>query len=142
MRKLLAPDFLARHAELGPVFVRLIIGWHLIYGTQDNVFEYHRMLEFRDFLAKFGFPLPMFAAYLSAYAQFICGILYVAGLFTRPAAAVMVINFLVALGMVHRNDDYPRSALALIMLFSSVFLLFHGPGRAALDNRLLRRDMK
>lgn len=142
MLKLLAPAFLARHAEIGPLFVRLIIGWHLIYGTHDNVFEYARMVEFRDFLARTGFPVPMFSAYLSAYAQFTCGMLYILGLFTRPAAAVMIINFLAALGMVHRNHDYPRSALALIMLFCSLFLLFHGPGRAAVDNRLLRRDMK
>ena len=142
MRNLLAPAFLVRNAELGPVFVRLIIGWHLIYGTQDNISEYARMLEFREFLLKFGFPYPMFSAYLSAYAQFICGILYVLGLFTRPAALVMVVNFLVALAMVHRNQPYPPAALALIMLFSSLFLMFHGPGRIAVDNRWLARDMK
>ena len=142
MRKLLAPAFLARNAEIGPLFVRLIVGWHLVYGTQDNVFEYARMMEFRDFLARLGFPTPLFSAYLSAYAQFVCGILYIVGLFTRPAAAVMVFNFVVALVMVHRNQTYPQAALAMIMLFCSLFLLFHGAGRLALDNRLLRRDMK
>ena len=142
MQRLLAPALLVRNAEIGPLFVRLIIGWHLVYGTHDNVFEYARMVEFRDFLARTGFPVPMFSAFLSAYAQFICGFLYILGLFTRPAAAVMIINFIAALVMVHRSQPYPRAALALIMLFCSLFLLFHGPGRLALDNRLVRRDMK
>ena len=32
------------------LFIRLLVGFHLIYGTQDNVFSYERMLEFRNFL--------------------------------------------------------------------------------------------
>ena len=122
-----------RHRELGPLFIRLIIGWHLVYGTQDNVFSAARMREFRDFLAHYHFAYPDFMAPLSAYAQFICGGLFILGLFTRPAAAVMVFNFLVALWMVHRGRPYPENALAFVMLFASLFLLFHGPGRLALD---------
>jgi putative oxidoreductase len=83
------------------------------------------------------FPLATADAWISAAAQVICGILYMAGLFTRPAAAVMVFNFVVALVMVHWGQPYPRQALALIMLCTSIFLLLHGPGRLALDN--LRR---
>ena len=131
MRRLLALAWLEPYKEFGPLFIRFIIGWHLVYGTQDNVFSYARMVEFRDFLAKYRFPFPMFSAFLSAYAQFICGILFILGLWTRQAAAVMIVNFLVALYMVHRGQSYPQQALALIMLFGSAFLLVHGPGRLA-----------
>ena len=34
--------------------IRLAVGFHLIYGTQDNVFSWERMLEFRDFLEAFN----------------------------------------------------------------------------------------
>lgn len=132
---LLRFGWLERYAEFGPLFIRLIIGWHLVYGTQDNVFSYAQMLEFRTFLAQHGFPFPLVSAFVSVYAQFICGLLYLAGLFTRTAAFVMVINFVIALYMVHRGQSYPQSALALIMLFASLFLLLHGPGRVALDRR-------
>lgn len=130
------------HREIGPLFIRLAIGWHLVYGTQDNVFSAARMAEFRDFLAQQGFAYPDLMAPLSAYAQFVCGLLYLVGLFTRPAAAVMVFNFIVALWMVHRGRPYPENALAILMLCGSLFLLFHGPGRVSLDRQRQPRRSK
>lgn len=117
--------------EYGMFFVRLIIGFHLIYGTADNIFSGARMMEFRDFLDSRGVPFPLFAAHLSAYAQFVCGGLYILGLFVRPAALVMIVNFICALLIAHRTGGYPPAALALIMLFSSAALLVHGPGKPA-----------
>ncbi len=125
--------------EYGFFFVRLIVGFHLVHGTQDNVFDYARMLEFRDFLGARGVPYPLFGAFLSAYAQFLCGCLFVLGAWIRPAAAVMIINFLCALVIAHRTGGYPPAALALIMLFSSIGLLFHGAGRPSVDSALALR---
>ena len=130
--------FFERRREYGAVFVRLVVGFVLIYGTQDNVFSHERMLEFRDFLAARRVPLPLFAAYLSAYAQFVCGILYVLGLFVRPAALVMVFNFVAALLIAHLDTPLDAARLALCMLFSSLFLLFNGAGALSLDERLGR----
>jgi putative oxidoreductase len=126
--------------EWGMFFLRLIIGFHLIYGTQDNVFSNARMLEFRDFLAQNGTPVPLFSAYLSAYAQFICGILFILGAAVRPAAMVMIINFIAALLIAHRTGGYQPAALALIMLFSSMALLFHGAGRPSVDEFVRKRE--
>lgn len=123
---------LERRKEYGMFFIRLVIGFHLIHGTADNVFSWARMLEFRDFLAQHGVPFPLFSAHLSAYAQFLCGILFILGLFFRPAAAVMIVNFICALLIAHRAGGYAPAALALIILFSSIAFLVHGPGRPAL----------
>jgi putative oxidoreductase len=128
--------FFERRREYGAVFVRLVVGFILIYGTQDNVFSHERMLEFRDFLASRRVPYPLLAANLSAYAQFVCGILYVLGLLVRPAALLMVINFVAALVIAHLDAPFDAARLALCMLFSSLFLLFNGAGALALDNRL------
>jgi putative oxidoreductase len=125
-------EWFEKRKEYGMFFVRLIVGFHLIYGTADNVFSWTRMLEFRDFLASRGVPWPLFAANLSAWAQFLCGILFILGLFFRPAAVVMIINFIAALLIAHRAGGYPPAALALMMLFSSIAFLIHGPGRPAL----------
>ena len=121
--------------EYGMFFVRLIVGFHLIYGTADNVFSNARMLEFRDFLEKNGTPLPLVGAYVSAYAQFLCGILYILGLWIRPAAFVMIINFICALLIAHRVGGYPPAALAFMMLFSSIAFLIHGAGKPSFDER-------
>jgi putative oxidoreductase len=131
--------FFERHKEKGALFVRLVVGFVLVYGTQDNVFSYKQMLEFRDFLAARGVPSPLFAAHLSVYAQFVCGILYVVGLLVRPAALVMVINFVAALVIAHLNTPLDAARLALCMLFCSLFLLFNGAGALSLDDRLSKR---
>jgi len=132
-------SFFERHKEKGAFFVRLVVGFVLVYGTQDNVFSHERMTEFRDFLAARGVPLPLFAAHLSAYAQFTCGILYAVGLLIRPAALVMAINFVAALVIAHLDAPLDAARLALCMLFSSLFLLFNGAGALSLDNYMSRR---
>jgi putative oxidoreductase len=85
-------------------------------------------------------PLPLLAAHISAYAQFVCGVLYVLGLFVRPAALVMVINFVAALVIAHLDTPLDAARLALCMLFSSLFLLFNGAGALSLDNYITRRS--
>lgn len=134
-----ALDRLDRYREYAPFFVRLIVGFHLLYGAQDNVFSPARMMEFRDFIAANGFPFPLPGAYVSAYAMFFCGILYILGAFIRPAAAVMIINFIFALGIAHRQGGYPPAALALVMLCCSISFLIGGAGRPSVDRWLDRR---
>jgi putative oxidoreductase len=128
--------FFERRREYGAFFVRLVVAFVLVYGTQDNVFSHERMLEFRDFLAAKRVPYPLFAAHLSAYAQFVCGVLYAVGLLVRPAALVMIINFVAALLIAHLDAPLDAARLALCMLFCSLFLLFNGAGALSLDNSL------
>ena len=99
-----------------------------------------RMLEFRDFLAERGVPIPLYSGIVSVYAQFLCGALFILGMFIRPAAAVMIINFIAALIIAHRTGGYPPAALALVMLFSSIAFLIHGAGRPSVDSLLARRS--
>jgi putative oxidoreductase len=131
--------WLERHGSLGVPLFRLFLGITLVYGTQDNVFSREQMLEFSGFLAENGFPAPMFNAHLSAWAQFVCGLLIAAGAVTRPAAAVMVINFVVALWMVHRNLPFSANIAPLAMLFGSLMLVFHGAGAYSVDAARRRR---
>ena len=119
--------------DYAPVLIRLILGVILIEGTQDNVFSWARMIEFEKFLASRGVPFPLFAAILSAYAQFICGILILLGAFTRYAAAVMVINFIAAIFIAHLTGGFEPARLALCMLFMSASLVLTGPGKLALQ---------
>lgn len=124
--------FFRGRKEYGPFFVRLITGFHLIYGVQDNILSWERMTEFETFLDANNFPVPIVSAVVSVYAQFACGILYIIGAYVRLAAILMIFNFLAAL-TVHTSDPYPVYFPALVMLCSSLFLLFHGPGKLAID---------
>jgi putative oxidoreductase len=119
-------NFLESHNSYSEVFIRFIIGFHLIYGTQDNVFSWERMIEFSEFLANFGFPIPLVSAVVSVYAQFICGILFIIGFQVRIAAVIMICNFIIALLVVHTGDTYPGAFPAIMMLAGSLYLLFNG----------------
>jgi putative oxidoreductase len=127
-------NYFESRKDYGAIFLRVLIGWRLIYGTQDNVFSWERMIEFRNFLDQLGTPLPLLSAQVSVYAQFICGILYVVGLWIRPAAIVMIINFSFALIIAHIGTTFLETFDALVMLFGSVFFLFYGSGKISLDN--------
>lgn len=122
-----------RYRDLAPFLLRLFVGFVLVYGTMDNVFSNERMLEFRDFLAANGFPSPLAAAYLSAWAQFITGILLLVGFLTRPAAAIVVINFIVALVMVHLKLPFNANIAPLAMLVGGVFFVLYGAPRYSVD---------
>ena len=130
---------LDRYKEYGVIFIRLAVGFHLIYGTQDNVFSFARMEEFAQFLSARGVPFPLFSAFLSAYAQFICGALFILGAATRYAAIVMIINFVAAIGIAHIGDTYPNTAPALLMLAAACFFLVHGAGKLSIDNMLAKQ---
>ena len=125
--------------DLAPLLLRLFVGFVLVYGTQDNVFSNAKMLEFRDFLAGNGFPVPLASAYLSAYAQFVTGILLLFGFLTRAAAAILVVNFVVALLMVHLELPFAANIAPLAMLVGGVFFVLYGAPNYSLDAVLARR---
>ncbi len=137
-----ANQFLDDHKDYAEIFIRLITGFHLIYGTQDNVFSWDRMLEFSEFLTNFGFPVPLISAVVSVYAQFICGILFIVGFQVRIAAGIMILNFTVALLMVHVGDSYPGAFPAIMMLMGSFYLLFNGSKVFNVDSLLSRKKQK
>lgn len=126
---------LARRADVGLLVLRLVAGGHLIWSTQDNVFSWQRMLEFRDFLAQFGFAFPLFCAVLSVAAQFLSGLAFVAGAWTRLAGALMTFNFIVAIVMVDSARPYPAAFAALALVAISLCLVFTGAGRWSVDHR-------
>jgi putative oxidoreductase len=125
--------FFERFSFLAPLLIRLLTGFHLVYGTHDKIFSSKSMQSIGSWFQTQGIPLPLFSAYLSAYCQFLCGLLFIAGLFTRVAGLVMVINFVCAIAFVHIGDTYNNTFPALVMLSGSLYLLLNGAGRIAID---------
>jgi putative oxidoreductase len=119
--------------DLGLLTLRLVIGGHLIWSTQDNVFSWERMLEFRDFLAQFGFAAPLYCAVVSVAAQFLGGIALVLGAGTRLAGAILAFNFVVAIVMVDALRPYPAAFPALALVAAALCLMLTGAGGFSLD---------
>ncbi|NOT93895.1 DoxX family protein [Ferruginibacter sp.] len=126
-------NLLKKNQSVGILILRLFIGLLLIYGVFDNVISQKRMTEFSEYLTNRNFPFPTVCAFVSVYAQFICGILITVGYKTRLAAVVLVINFLVAIVTVHLGDTIEAMTPALTMLFSNSALIFTGAGKYSFD---------
>lgn len=136
MRRLLFLPDLARFGDAALLLLRLMVGMFLIYGVWDNVVSTQRMAEFVGFLTRFGFAYPELMAPLSVWAQFLCGLAFILGLFTRWAGLVCAFNFVVAIAMVDQHGGIRGSFPAACLVFIGLYLATHGPGRFSLDARL------
>ena len=126
--------------DYASLLLRLLIGAFLVWGTQDNVFSQARMEEFARFLEGNGFPWPMPGAVLSAYTQFLCGILLFGGAFVRWISIPLILNFIAALLIAHRGDTFQGMFPAMVILAAAVFFLFNGAGRPSVDAWRARRS--
>lgn len=126
-------SFFRRHRKYGVLFLRVAIGVFLIYGVQDNIFSWERMLEFRDFLEANGMPFPLFSACLSVYVQFFCGIMLLLGVAVRLAGLLLIFNFTVAILLVHIGQTFQQYYPAAQLIAVGFFFLFNGAGPVSLD---------
>lgn len=140
-RLALLPD-LERHGDFGLLLLRWVTGAFLIYQSHDNVFSAERMDEFEKFMVQFGFVLPELMAPLSVYFQFAAGIAFILGLFTRWFGWITVINFIVAVWMVHWTDPVPGIWPAAILVFLGIYFGLRGAGRYSVDAYLLRQKQR
>lgn len=138
--KFLQFDFFEKYSGYGAIFLRLLIGTFIIYGVQDNVFSYHQMQEFAAFLQQRNVPFPLFSAFLSAYMQFICGIMILLGAWIRLASVPFIINFIAAIIIVHLEDTFRGMFPPLMMIAAGIFFLFNGAGKLSVDDILKRRS--
>lgn len=88
-----------------------------------------------------GLPLPELFAWLAAFAEFGCGILLAIGLLTRPAAFVLVGNFVIIVLLAHAGDDFMTREKPLLFLAIAFAFLLRGAGRFSVDALIRgRRD--
>ncbi|MEM7459316.1 MAG: DoxX family protein [Pseudomonadota bacterium] len=125
--------------DVSLLVLRLFVGSFLVWGVSDNLFRPEDMAEFVAFVQANGFAFPLAMAWISVCAQFVCGLLFIAGALTRWAALIMVFNFIVALIMVHLGDDYRGMFPVLALIFISLHFAARGAGAYALDKYIEAR---
>ena len=89
--------------------------------------------RFVNGVGELGFPVPLLFAWAAGLAEFAGGLLLAAGLFTRPAALMVLMTMLVAAFRRHAADPFDVKEKALLYAAIAFFFLIAGGGRLALD---------
>lgn len=130
--------YLDRLQPLALLMMRLALGTIMVAHGYHKVFgglHHHAQM-----VASLG--MPAWLGYVSAFTEFLGGILILAGLFTRPAALAVFINLAVAIWKVHWHNglmgaaDRPGYEFPLAASALAFALIFLGAGPIAMDHIL------
>ena len=126
--------------DSGLLILRLVFGLVLIYGhgfEKLSVIFSGQEIQFMD-------PIGIGAStsyHMAAFAEGICAILLILGLFSRIATLILSVNFIVVF-IFHAfivGDGFNILELRFFYLFSFIALTLTGPGRFSLDYLLSYR---
>src|SRR5271155_3680051 len=119
----------------GSFFLRLVLGIAMAYHGYGDVIPaggfhggntFSALDHYSHYIVSLG--LPYWLGYVSAFTEFVGGILILLGLFTRFAAFMIAGNMLVALIMVNRHHGYSGSEYSLALFVIALMLIFTGAG--------------
>lgn len=130
--------YLDRLQPLGLLVMRLALGVIMVVHGYHNVFSglHHHV----DIVHSLG--MPNWLGYVSAFTEFLGGLLVLAGLFTRVAAFALAIDMFVAIWKVHWHNgligavDRPGFEFPLAVFALAFALIFFGAGPIAFDHVL------
>jgi putative oxidoreductase len=92
-------------------------------------------IDFFDFLG-LG---PQITLILTVFAEFVCSILLILGLFTRIALGFLVFTMIVAVFVVHGSDPFEKQEIGLIYLSVYLLLIVFGAGKFSVDYMIEKR---
>lgn len=119
--------------DLGLLFLRILSGAVMLTHGYP---KFQKILEGN---LKFGDPIGLGqvpSLYLSTFAEFLCAILVIVGLYTRLSLIPLIINMSVAFFIAHSADDFGTKEKSLLFLGMFIVLFLTGSGRFSIDNKI------
>lgn len=139
-----AAGWLASGQSAFLLILRLYWGWQLMVSGWNKFANFTSTVRYFEGL---GLPAAEINASLAGVAELGGGLLLLIGLLSRPAAAVLTINFIIA--YIFGHPDAARAlfsqpaefidAPAFTYLFVSILVLLFGPGRISIDAWLMAK---
>lgn len=123
-----------RGNDFGLFILRIVAALVLFYGHGMEKFSTITGGGEIQFLDPIGIGATT-SFYMASFAEIICAVLLIIGLFSRWAAAVLTLNFIV-INIFHAfiaKDGFPVLELRFLYLASFFALFLLGPGRISLD---------
>lgn len=92
-------------------------------------------IEFFDFMG-LGSQVSLI---LTVFAEFVCSILLILGLFTRVSLGFLIFTMIIAAFVVHGADPFEKREMALVYLSVYLLLMVIGAGKVSVDHMIERR---
>lgn len=119
------------------LLVRVFIGFAMLshgYPKLVQLMEGNE-IQFYSFLGL----SPKISLFLAVFAEFICSIFLILGLFTRLAVLFLAITMVVAGLVVHGADTFDKRELSLVYLSLYLIFLVVGAGKYSIDYLITKR---
>jgi len=126
--------WLNRLQPLGALLMRLVLALSMSVHGYEKVVPRGALHHFAHYVATLG--LPYWLGYVSAFTEFVGGILLLMGLFTRLTAALIAVNMLVAFFTVGLHEGFGIYSYILALAVLAIMLVFYGAGAMALDRKI------
>jgi putative oxidoreductase len=123
----------------GIAILRMAIGLLLFYHGIE-IFTPEIMNSYLEW-EMFKGPYGKFLVYMGKGSEFITGVLLFLGLFTRPAALVVIGNFCYITFFVGEGRFWYQEQHPFMFALFGVLFLFTGPGAWSLDKILFKRKV-
>jgi putative oxidoreductase len=118
----------------GALLMRLALGISMAVHGYEKVIPHGALAHYAHYIVSLG--IPYWLGYVSAYTEFVGGILLIIGLLTRFAAALVAINMLVAFVFVGVHQGFGIYNYILALAALGIMLTFYGAGSLSLDRKI------
>jgi len=134
MKRVLSIKYRAGAFSFSMLLLRLVFGLLLIIKHGYFKLENFSTIQ-NNFYNFLGLGMKT-SLVLSIFAEVLCALFVVLGLFTRFATIPLIITMLVAIFGANTGKPLLESELALLYLGAFVTLLFCGPGKLSVDGMI------
>ena len=120
--------------------IRLVIGFAMLshgYPKLQMLLSGEE-IQFFDFLG-FGQKTSLI---LTVFAEFVCSIFLILGLFTRWSAFFLLFTMIIAFFVIHGGDAFDAKEKSLLYLVTYLGLLIFGPGQFSIDGMISNKNKK